>query len=241
VIDIIEEIDKMLREYDLLFHSEAMRSVREEYPRYVALYTPVLNEPDFAIIGNNPSWFIGEEPITKDLKDKEDSRTNKLKYIHQINAYTKYPEPTYHIKINKFFDKFLEKMYGSSDEKITKAYIENNVMGWNSQFIQTGSKDSDKLKNFCKGKPQIEDIYKKAYVISKKILNLVRPKIVIHFGVHSALASGSYQNKSLKELRASNPKVTGYGGKRVVFHHPSQGYSGSDRDEDIDLLVRLLS
>ena len=241
MIEIIKDIDKLLHEYDNLFHSEAMRSVREEYPRYVALYTPVLYKPDFAIIGNNPSWFVGEEPITKDLKDKENLRTNSLKYTHQINAFTKYLEPTYHVAINKFFDKFLVKMNGSSDEKITKAYIENNVMGWNSQFIQTGAKGSDELKKFCKGKPQQENILKKANVISKKILNLVRPKIVIHFGLPSALASRSYQNKSLRELRATNPKNTGYGGKRVVFHHPSQGYSSYEMDEDIDMLIRLLS
>jgi hypothetical protein len=218
-----------------------MRSVREKYPRYVALYTPVLNKPDFAIIGNNPSWFIGEEPITKDLKDKENLRTNKLKYTHQINAYTKYLEPTYHRAINKFFYKFLEKKNGSSDKKFTNAYIKNNVMGWNSQFIQTGGKGLDELNKFCKGKPQLESILKKANVISKKILNLVRPKIVIHFGLPSALASGSYQNKSLRELRATNPKDTGYGGKRVVFHHPSRNYSSYEMDEDIDMLIKLLS
>ena len=56
-----------------LFYSDVMKLIRKKYPRYVALYTPVLIKPDFAIIGTNPSWFIGEPPNDRDLEDEEDN------------------------------------------------------------------------------------------------------------------------------------------------------------------------
>ena len=242
MFDIKENIREMLLEYDELFYSDTMKPIRKIYPRYVALYTPVLIEPDFAIIGTNPSWFIGESPNNKkQLKDEEDRRTNSLKYVHEINSYIVYPEPTYHRAVKRFFNRFLEKKTGSFSEKVTNTYIEGNVMGWNSQFIQTGPDGLKDLEDRCRGIPQLESILKKANTISKRILNLIKPRIVIHFGKPSALASGSYQNKKLEDLRATNPKNTGHGGQRVVFHHPSRGYSNSDRDEDIDLLIELLS
>ena len=123
----------------------------------------------------------------------------------------------------------------------SNSYIKDNVMGWNSQFVQTGPAGLGKLNKICKGNPDLENILKKANSISKNILELVQPSVVIHFGKPSALASGSYQDQNLETLRASNPKNTKHGGKRVVFHHPSQGYSNRDRDEDIDLLIDLLS
>lgn len=239
--EIEKKIDEILHEYNDIFHSDVMKSVRKDYPRYVALYTPVLLEPDFAIIGTNPSWFIGEEPKDKKQTEEEERRTNSLKYVHKINSYIVYPEPTYHKAIKRFFNRFLEKKTGSSSEEETNTYLEGNVMGWNSQFIQTGTEGLKGLTEKCKVKPQLEGILKKANIISKRILNLVKPKIVIHFGKPSALASGCYPNKSLEELRSTNPKNTAHGGKRVVFHHPSQGYSNLDRDEDINLLIKLLS
>ena len=239
--EIEKKIDEILHEYNDIFHSDVMKSVRKDYPRYVALYTPVLLEPDFAIIGTNPSWFIGEKPKDKKQTEEEERRTNSLKYVHKINSYIVYPEPTYHKAIKRFFNRFLEKKTGSSSEEETNTYLEGNVMGWNSQFIQTGTEGLKGLTEKCKVKPQLEGILKKANIISKRILNLVKPKIVIHFGKPSALASGCYPNKSLEELRSTNPKNTAHGGKRVVFHHPSQGYSNLDRDEDINLLIKLLS
>ena len=239
--EIEKKIDEILHEYNDIFHSDVMKSVRKDYPRYVALYTPVLLEPDFAIIGTNPSWFIGEEPKDKKQTEEEERRTNSLKYVHKINSYIVYPEPTYHKAIKRFFNRFLEKKTGSSSEEETNTYLEGNVMGWNSQFIQTGTEGLKGLTEKCKVKPQLEGILKKANIISKRILNLVKPKIVIHFGKPSALASGCYPNKSLEELRSTNPKNTAHGGNRVVFHHPSQGYSNLDRDEDINLLIKLLS
>jgi hypothetical protein len=236
-----DAISEMLQEYDELFYSDVMKVIRKEYPRYVALYTPVLIKPDFAIIGTNPSWFVGEPPNERDLKDEECNRTNSLKGVHDINAYIAYPEPTYHKAIKRFFSRFLEKKNISFSEELTNIYIEDNVMGWNSQFIQTGSAGLGDLKKICTGNPNLENILKKANYISKNILELVKPSVVIHFGKPSALASGSYQDKNLETLRASNPKNTRHGGKRVVFHHPSQGYSNIDRDEDIDLLIDLLS
>ena len=164
-----------------------------------------------------------------------------LKYVDEKNSYIDYPEPPYHKAIKRFFNRFLEKKTGSSSEEETNTYLEGNVMGWNSQFIQTGTDGLKGLTEKCKVKPQLEGILKKANIISKRILNLVKPKIVIHFGKPSALASGCYPNKSLEELRSTNPKNTAHGGKRVVFHHPSQGYSNLDRDEDINLLIKLLS
>ena len=234
-------ISEMLYEYDELFYSGAMKLIRKEYPRYVALYTPVLIKPDFAIIGTNPSWFIGEAPNDRDQEDEEDNRTNSLKGVHDINSYIAYPEPTYHKAIKRFFSRFLEKKNLSFSEDLTNSYIKDNVMGWNSQFVQTGPAGLGKLNKICKGNPDLENILKKANSISKNILELVKPTIVIHFGKPSALSSGSYQDQSLETLRASNPKNTKHGGKRVVFHHPSQGYSNRDRDEDIDLLIDLLS
>jgi hypothetical protein len=239
--NIKDAIGEMLCEYDELFYSDAMKLIRKEYPRYVALYTPVLIKPDFAIIGTNPSWFIGEPPNDRDQEDEEDNRTNSLKGIHDINSYIAYPEPTYHKAIKRFFSRFLEKKNLSFSEDLTNSYIKDNVMGWNSQFIQTGPEGLGNLKKMCNGNSDLENILKKANSISKNILELVKPSIVIHFGKPSALSSGSYQDQSLETLRASNPKNTKHGGKRVVFHHPSRGYSNRDRDEDIDLLIDLLS
>ena len=236
-----DAISEMLYEYDRLFYSDTMRVIRKEYPRYVALYTPVLIKPDFAIIGTNPSWFIGEAPNDRDQEDEEENRTNSLKGVHDINSYIAYPEPTYHKAIKRFFSRFLEKKNLSFSEELTNSYLKDNVMGWNSQFIQTGPAGLGKLNKICKGNPDLENILKKANSIAKNILELVKPTVVIHFGKPSALSSGSYQDQSLETLRASNPKNTKHGGKRVVFHHPSQGYSNKDRDEDIDLLIDLLS
>ena len=239
--NIKDAIGEMLYEYDSLFYSDAMKLIRKEYPRYVALYTPILIKPDFAIIGTNPSWFIGKTPNDRDQEDEEDNRTNSLKGVHDINSYIAYPEPTYHKAIKRFFNRFLEKKNLSFSEDLTNSYIKDNVMGWNSQFIQTGPAGLGKLKKMCNGNPNLENILKKANSISKNIFELVKPSIVIHFGKPSALSSGSYQDQNLEILRASNPKNTEHGGKRVVFHHPSQGYSNRDRDKDIDLLIDLLS
>lgn len=236
-----EVIAEMLNEYDDLFYSDSMKLIRKKYPRYVALYTPVLIKPDFAIIGTNPSWFIGKTPNDRDLEQKEDKRTNSLKGVHDINSYIAYPEPTYHRAIKSFFNRFLEKKNVSFSLESTNNYIKDNVMGWNSQFIQTGPAGLSDLKKECRGNPNLESILKKANSISKNILKLVEPSIVIHFGKPSALSSGYYKDQNLEVLRASNPKNTNHGGKRVVFHHPSQGYSNIDRDKDIDLLINLLS
>ena len=71
------EIACLLQEYDDLFYSQSIRDLRDKYPRYVSLYTPVLETPDFAIVGTNPSWFIGRRPADDD--EEEDDDSDKIK------------------------------------------------------------------------------------------------------------------------------------------------------------------
>ena len=47
------EISESLEEFDKLYYLDELSELRSRYPRYVALYTPVIEEPDFAIIGTN--------------------------------------------------------------------------------------------------------------------------------------------------------------------------------------------
>tara|TARA_B100001758_G_C18226853_1_gene513233 strand:- start:107 stop:808 length:702 start_codon:yes stop_codon:yes gene_type:complete len=226
-----EEILCLLKEYDDLFYSKNNKNLRDRYPRYVALYTPVLEKPDFAIVGTNPSWFIGKIPTDDKEKEKESFRTNSLKYVHDINSYTQYREPRYHKRIRSFFKVYVEKANTEYCPRRLDEFINKNVMGWNSQFIQTGSSGFTKLKNFCKKNDYFYELFLKANEIAERITELVKPKIIIHFGRASRDASGEYEGKKVKERKD---------GHRVFLHHPSQGYRNCEREKDIETLIELL-
>lgn len=227
------KISKYLEEFDKLYYSSELSELRSMYPRYVALYTPVIKNPDFAIIGTNPSWFIGKEPKDSIQKMMETERTESLKGVHNINAYTEYKEPTYHKRVVSFFSLYLYKSGLKNDPYNVDDYIKNNVMGWNSQFIQTGSTGYNNLKKFCINKGNhFSKVFVKANEIAIQITTLVKPKIIIHFGNPSREVSQEYSGNKIKER-------TDFG-YRVFFHHPSQGYSNVEREEDIDILRNLI-
>ena len=227
------EISESLEEFDKLYYLDELSELRSRYPRYVALYTPVIEEPDFAIIGTNPSWFIGKEPKDSIQNKMETERTESLKKVHNINAYTKYKEPTYHKRVISFFSLYLHKSGLNNDSDQVERFIKENVMGWNSQFIQTGSSGYNNLKRFCMNKGgYFSKVFVKANDIAIKITKLVKPKIIIHFGNPSREVSKEYIGEKIKKREDF--------GYRVFFHHPSQGYSRVEREEDIDILRGLI-
>jgi len=226
------EIACLLQEYDDFFYSQSIRDLRDKYPRYVALYTPVLETPDFAIVGTNPSWFIGRRPADDDEEEEESLRTDSLKGVHNINSYTQYREPRYHERVRSFFQVYIEKADTDYDSGRVDEFINKNVMGWNSQFIQTGSSGFKRLEKFCKQKKDFHKLFLRANEVADEITTLVKPKVIIHFGAPSRDVSGAYEGKKVKKREEF--------GSRVFFHHPSQGYSNEEREKDIRLLIELL-
>jgi len=136
-------------------------------------------------------------------------------------------------KVRDFFELYIKKLNLEVNSCQVDEYINENVMGWNSQFIQTGSKGYGKLKKYCMNEGGIfSEIFLRANEISDQITNLAKPKVIIHFGSASRDISGEYQGEKIKRREDF--------GFRVFFHHPSQGYSNLDRDEDIASLIPLI-
>ena len=214
-----QEIDRLLGDFDKDFNSNKVEEFREEFPRYVALYTPFIYRPDIAIRGINPSWFIGEKPETDEDFRREDKRVNSLKGLHDFNAYIKYPEPLYHYYLRKDFE------YLSADY-----VLENKLMGWNYCFIQSGSAAMDPIiskaleidtknqNSYC------SDLIEKSKFISKRIENLVQPKLIVYAGENAAKESGKWDKNKYKSLKDMVFKhtPTPWGGRAIVVSHFSR-------------------
>ena len=219
------EVVKLLEEFDQDFHSPKVDELRETFPRYVALYTKFIFQPNIAVRGINPSLFSCRK--ADDLnEEKEVRRVTSLKGLHNINAYIEYPEPLYHHYLVKDI------------EKITsKDFIRQNLMGWNDCFIQSPKQggmnfleskaksiDKKNKNSFC------IDLINKSKLIANKFEYLTRPKLLIYAGRDSALQARWDDRYSLNKMK-KQVKKTIWGGKAIAVKHFS--YPCSKRSEEI--------
>ena len=219
------EVVKLLEEFDQDFHSPKVDELRETFPRYVALYTKFIFQPDIAVRGINPSLFSCRK--ADDLNEEEEvKRVTSLKGLHNINAYIEYPEPLYHHYLIK------------DVEKITsKDFIRQNLMGWNDCFIQSPKQggmdfleseakliDKNNRNSFC------IDLIKKSKLIANKLEYLIRPRLLIYAGRDAALQARWKHRDSLNEMK-KQIKTTMWGGKAIAVKHFS--YPCSKRSEEI--------
>jgi hypothetical protein len=226
--NILKKTAHILEEYESMFRQS---EIRLQYPRYVALYTPIKLNPDIAIIGNNPSWFIGETPTNQKQISEEDRRTDALKGLHNINAYTKWKEPKFHKQFKAFIKEFMK--YYNAKETSPDEYINNNVVGWNSQFIQTGAS----FPNHLNKNKDIKKLKEISTRFTEYLLESLKPKAVIYFGMPSAKASGAYSNTfDLQYLRSLNPHKS----NRFTFRHLSRKIN-KEMKEDAQILSNFLS
>ena len=207
------EAERLLEDFDQDFHSPKVDELRETFPRYVALYTKFIFEPDIAVRGINPSLFSCRK--ADDLNEEEEvRRVTSLKGLHNKNAYISYPEPLYHHYLVKDF------MAVTSED-----FIEEKLMGWNDCFIQSPKQggmeflvskaesiDKDNNNSFC------IDLIKKSKLIAKKLEYLIRPKLLIYAGRDAALQARWDHRDSLNEMK-KQIKTTMWGGKAIAVKH----------------------
>lgn len=225
------EVEKLLAEFDQDFHSPKVDELRENFPRYVALYTKFIFKPDIVVRGINPSLFSCRKADSFN-EDKEVKRVASLKGLHNINAYIEYPEPLYHYYLTKDI------------EKITsKDFIRQNLMGWNDCFIQSPKQggmdfleskaksiDKKNKNSFC------IDLINKSKLIANKFEYLIRPKLLIYAGKDAASQARWGNRDSLNEMK-KQIKKTIWGGKAIAVKHFS--YPCSKRSEEISLALSI--
>ena len=172
------EVKRLLEGFDKEFYSNKVEELREKFPRYVALYTKFIYQPDIAVRGINPSHFSCR--FKKDFnKKEEDKRVSSLKGLHDMNAYIRYKEPLYHHFLVKDF------------KEITNIeFVNNNLMGWNNCFIQSAGQngmkilESEALKIDIKNKNRNSiNLINLSIEIARSLDFLIQPKILVYAGV----------------------------------------------------------
>ena len=223
-----QTVERLLLEFDKDFKSNNVAELRDQFPRYVALYTKFIYQPDIVIRGINPSWFSGKEPESEEDILEEDRRVNSLQGLHKINSYIEYREPPYHYYLCK-------DLYSAAGEE----FIKDRLMGWNDCFIQLGGQggmaelkgialqiDKKNQNSFC------QDLIKKSKSTARKLEQLIQPKLIIYAGREAAWES-RWNKKIFATLKSmkDTPKPTPWGGKAIVVKHFS--YPDPNREAEI--------
>jgi len=220
------EVGRLLEDFDKEFNSSKVYELRNKYPRYVALYTKFIYQPEVAVRGINPSYFSCRKYEEEKFNiHEEERRVLSLKGLHDINAYTLYSEPLYHHYLVKDF-KEIKNM----------EYIQNNLMGWNNCFIQSGGQngmgdlmsDVNKIDKKNNNKNAL-NLINLSIEIAQSLDYLIQPKILIYAGKPAAEVSGFWGQK--KSLRHMNDRTvsTAWGGRAIAVQHFS--YPESNKQE----------
>ena len=182
-IDARNEVTKLLNDFDVDYCSDDISQLREKYPGYVAMYTKFIFNPEIAIRGINPSWFIGKEPLSTQDKEEEVLRVNSLRGLHDLNAYIDYPEAKYHGGVKRTFKNIFDIAELKYTDDEIGMWIKENVVGWNNCFIQTGSEGIDNLYKDAAAIDRLNynssciDLIKKSVSVAKKLERLMQPNM----------------------------------------------------------------
>lgn len=211
-----KEIEKIYADFKNTFESSKYKSVKialEEvsednknndnfkHPlgKFVIFYSlPTLN-PDVVIIGDNPSWFHKSDP----KKAQEN--------LYQLAG--RMPNQ----KVNSYIDH--NHTFGDQFRSILAAINKNewldSLVGLNRFWVQTGSDGIDEVKQKSNKIEEgiFRELEKKCEEQTRKLVEILSPKIVILFGGLAQTTFKSNHRKALPHIKFCNSRHPARGGK----------------------------
>lgn len=155
---------------------EALEKIAEKSPhsmeRFVILYSPPRINPRLMLIGTNPSFFHHDRKAPTSHNSKltlaEHNLNEVAECIPKVNSYINH-EHKFGIALRNIF------------ADVGKPHWLNEAVGFNAFFLQTGGGGLDELKKLS-DRAQFNKIQALCSELSKELISLLQPKIVIFIG-----------------------------------------------------------
>lgn len=192
------EIQNIYDKFHEEFYSEKYRAIRDalkkislkrkneskflhDLGKFVIFYSLPSVNPKIVVIGNNPSWF---HPSKSTLaKENLDDVAEK---IPTINSYKEHG--------HKFGDALINIF-----NKIGREHWIDEIVGLNRFWIQTGGEGTKELEKECESKKKYQDLKNLCEKYTKKLVEVLNPKLVILLGkkaqkIYKPIINNSFYN-----------------------------------------------
>ena len=149
---------------------------------FAIFYTPIDYNPDFVLVGNNPSWFRSNANI--DREEAEQAREQVTKMENGPPKTNLYMENDFH------FARQMQKVFAKHPSVL------DSIVGLNRFWLQTGGNYRQFKKDISgnlDAKIQLRQIEKDCEKHTREIVQTLNPKAVFLFGAHAQKAFRNFE------------------------------------------------